>query len=299
MQLAQLNRTPNIRSATFISPGNVAVLDAECNLNLQPSIDKKVGESEVGAASVFGVVSQKVVPILRIHWIRNRDASSTTFTLFLSQIYNTYMRINIFVNNVLVTISNYSCCRVSSFDKTVVRSILSIYYTVMDFVSHTLWGGVSFGRKNTKTFLLAGSISILPDILTEGLFMVLYLLNIGGMPGWEHGHPNISDYPKFAQNLYNVTHSLVVFAIVFILFWVAARKPIWIVAAWGLHILIDIPTHSLALFPTPFLWPISNIRVNGIGWDNPIILTVDIILLMVAYLFWFYRKVHRAKSCAN
>ena len=119
----------------------------------------------------------------------------------------------------------------------------------MDFVSHALWGGVSFGRKNKIIFLLAAGISILPDILTEGLFFALYLLNIGGMPGWENGHPNISDYPVFAQNLYNITHSLAIFAFVFALFWVAAKKPVWIVAVWGLHILIDIPTHSLALIP--------------------------------------------------
>jgi len=120
--------------------------------------------------------------------------------------------------------------------------------------------------------------------------MVLYLLGIGGMPGWENGHPNISDYPMFAQNLYNVTHSLVVFAAVFGLLWVAARKPVWIVAAWGLHILIDIPTHSLALFPTPFLWPISNFKVDGIGWDSPLVWVTDIVLLIVAYAAWYISR---------
>ncbi|UCC78268.1 MAG: hypothetical protein JSW64_08240 [Candidatus Zixiibacteriota bacterium] len=164
----------------------------------------------------------------------------------------------------------------------------------MDFVSHALWGGVSFGRKNNKIFLLAAGISIVPDILTEGLFFVLYLLNIGGMPGWEQGHPNINDYPMFARNLYNITHSLVIFAIVFGLFWLASSRPIWIVAAWGLHILIDIPTHSLALFPTPFLWPISDLKVDGIGWDNPIILAIDVILLIAVYSLWLYHKLHRS-----
>jgi hypothetical protein len=55
---------------------------------------------------------------------------------------------------------------------------------------------------------------------------------------------------------------------------------LWILAAWGLHILIDIPTHSLALFPTPFLWPVSDFKVNGIGWDNPIILAIDIAMAL-------------------
>ncbi len=169
----------------------------------------------------------------------------------------------------------------------------------MDFVSHSLWGGICFGRKNTALFILAASISILPDILTEGLFMILYLLKSGGMPGWEHGHPNISDYPAFAQNLYNVTHSLIIFAAVFILICIIARRPIWIAAAWGLHILIDIPTHSLTLFPTPFLWPISDFKINGIGWDNPLILIIDIILLIAAYSLWFYRKFQRGKAYPN
>jgi hypothetical protein len=165
----------------------------------------------------------------------------------------------------------------------------------MDFVSHALWGGVSFGRKNKRIFLLAAGISILPDILTEGLFSVLYLLNIGSMPGWEHGHPNISDYPLFAETLYNITHSLIAFAMVFGLFWIVSRRPVWIVAAWGLHILIDIPTHSLALFPTPFLWPVSEIKVDGIGWDNPVILAIDMVLLVTAYTLWLYPGFHKSK----
>jgi len=165
----------------------------------------------------------------------------------------------------------------------------------MDFVSHALWGGVSVGRKNKKIFLLAAGVSILPDLLTEGLFFILYLLNIGGMPGWENGHPNISDYPIFAQNLYSITHSLVIFALMFAIFWIAAKRPVWVVAAWGLHILIDIPTHSLALFPTPFLWPISNLKVDGIGWDNPAILATNIILLIAVYSLWLYRRLIRKR----
>jgi membrane-bound metal-dependent hydrolase YbcI (DUF457 family) len=166
----------------------------------------------------------------------------------------------------------------------------------MDFISHGLWGGVAFGRKSRKIYLLAFGISIMPDILTEGLFFALYLLNIGGMPGWENGHPNITDYPLFAQNLYNITHSLVIFAFVFALIWATRKRPLWIIGAWGLHILIDIPTHALVLFPTPFLWPISNYRVNGIGWDNPYIMVVDIILLIAVYSLWLYPRVFSKKG---
>lgn len=163
----------------------------------------------------------------------------------------------------------------------------------MDIFSHALWGGVSIGRKNKKIFLLAAGISVLPDVLTEGLFFILYLLDIGGMPGWEQGHPNITDYPLYAQYLYNITHSLVIFAIVVGPLWLVARRAVWIVAAWGLHILIDIPTHSLALFPTPFLWPVFDLKFDGMGWDNPVILAIDLILLIAAYSLWLYPKLYR------
>ncbi|MEZ5357254.1 MAG: hypothetical protein R3F48_00395 [Candidatus Zixiibacteriota bacterium] len=160
----------------------------------------------------------------------------------------------------------------------------------MDIISHALWGGVAFGRTNRARFLAAGSVSILPDLLTEGLFGVLLFLGIGNMPGWENGHPNITDYPLFAQNLYSLTHSLLIFAVVFGIAFLIYKKPIWPLAGWGLHILIDIPTHSRALFPTPFLWPISSFTFDGIPWHTPIILTLDVILLGLACILWLYPR---------
>jgi hypothetical protein len=166
----------------------------------------------------------------------------------------------------------------------------------MDFISHSLWGGIAFGRRSKRLFWLAIIISLLPDFLTEGLFGVLNLIGVKGIPGWENGHPNITDYPVWAQNLYSITHSLVIFTLVFLLIWVVVRKPIWIICAWGLHILIDIPTHSLALFPTPFLWPISDFMFNGIGWDNALILTVDIFLLIASYSIWLFFRFNKNRK---
>jgi membrane-bound metal-dependent hydrolase YbcI (DUF457 family) len=160
----------------------------------------------------------------------------------------------------------------------------------MDIVSHALWGGIALGRRGRRAFALAAGISLLPDVLTEGLFGGFFLLHLGGMPGWEHGHPDISVYPLWAQHLYNVTHSLVVFAFAFLLVWALVRRPVWVVAAWGLHVLIDIPTHSLKLFPTPFLWPLSSFKINGANWGQPAILGTDELLLLVAYSVWFFLR---------
>lgn len=149
---------------------------------------------------------------------------------------------------------------------------------------------MSFGRRSKRLFLIAAAISIAPDLLAEGLFFVLTVPGVKGMPGGEPGHPNITDYPAFAQALYNATHGLVIFAAVFTLFWIVSQRAIWVVAAWGLHILIDIPTHSLELFTTPFLWPISDVRIDGIGWDDPAVLIIDTGLLIFAYLMWLYPR---------
>ena len=160
----------------------------------------------------------------------------------------------------------------------------------MDFVSHALWGGIAFGRRTRKAFLTAVGISLLPDVLTEGLFAVLSLLNIGGMPGWDHGHPDITAYPLWAQIFYNFAHSFIVFTLSFFLIWAFVGKPVWVAGAWGLHILIDIPTHSMELFPTPFLWPLSNFKIDGVGWHNPMVFGANALLLLGAYSLWLRRR---------
>jgi len=156
--------------------------------------------------------------------------------------------------------------------------------TAIDFVSHGLWGGIAFGRRSRKAFLAAVGISLLPDLLGEGALGLLTVLDVAGMPGWEHGHPNLTDYPPWARNFYNVTHSLVVFALVFGAVWLLARKPVWITGAWGLHVLIDIPTHSIALFPTPFLWPLSDYRFDGVAWHHPLVFAANSLLLALGHL---------------
>jgi hypothetical protein len=164
----------------------------------------------------------------------------------------------------------------------------------MDIVSHGLWGGIALGRKRLSDFILAFAFSVLPDVFGEGIMFLLILLGFDNMPSLEHGHPDIADFPMYAQNFYNATHSLIVFGAIFAVIWIIRRKPYWLLLAWALHIVIDIPTHSFRLFPTPFLWPISDFKVDGIPWDNSIILIPNIILLVTLYSFWLYKS--RAKG---
>ncbi len=42
----------------------------------------------------------------------------------------------------------------------------------MDIVSHGLWGGAAFGRKNKKSFWVAFLFGVLPDLLAFGPFFI-------------------------------------------------------------------------------------------------------------------------------
>jgi hypothetical protein len=116
------------------------------------------------------------------------------------------------------------------------------------------------------------------------------------MPTLDAGHPNISEFPRYAQTFYNCTHSLVVFTLVFVATWIASRRVFLPLLAWGLHVLIDIPTHTIDLFPTPFLWPLSDFKLDGIAWNRPGIFIPNVVLLIVVYGLWITRRAYATKN---
>lgn len=165
----------------------------------------------------------------------------------------------------------------------------------MDVLSHGLWGGIAFGRASRKTFLTAFAFGVLPDVLSFGPHLVgsLWdsLAGAGARPiGPRHGYAHI---PGYIFATYDFTHSLVVFLTAFLLVWALRRRAYWPMGAWGLHILVDIPTHSNGFFPTPFLWPLSDYKIDGIPWGEPIIFIPNLVLLASAYLWYFL--VHRRR----
>jgi hypothetical protein len=66
--------------------------------------------------------------------------------------------------------------------------------------------------------------------------------------------------------LYQAGHSLVVFLVVFGVATVTARRIVFEMLGWLLHILIDIPTHRFSYYATRFLWPLSDYRVPRVRW---------------------------------
>lgn len=86
-------------------------------------------------------------------------------------------------------------------------------------------------------------------------------------------------------SLYNLSHSLVVWAVIFIVVWLILKKIPWMLLGWALHIGIDIFSHSNQFFPTPFLWPVSKFHVNAVSWAGPVFMIVNYGALLLLYLF--------------
>jgi len=165
----------------------------------------------------------------------------------------------------------------------------------MDIVSHGLWGGLALGRSSRRSFWTAFGFGTVPDLFSFGLVFAngLWVHGLDFFNGLGHP-PDPTLIPAYVHSLYNATHSLVVFALVFGLVWLLRGKPLMELGAWGLHIAVDIFTHSEAFFPTPFLWPLSDLRVDGVPWSDPRIFFSNLLLLAVLYA-WFFLQRKRKK----
>jgi len=166
----------------------------------------------------------------------------------------------------------------------------------MDFFAHGLWTGAIYNR--SKHIWQAIFFGVMPDLLSFGIYFVFYAFTRGFVgPDFSRTEPpDPSLIPQYIHGLYNVTHSLIIFLAVFILFSWLAKRFFWEMSAWGIHILIDIPTHTYKFFPTPFLWPVSGFEVNGISWGEPWFMIINYSAIIITYIFIYYRLSRRKRE---
>jgi hypothetical protein len=170
----------------------------------------------------------------------------------------------------------------------------------MDIFAHGLWTGAAATGANRKfhTNIRPGWAAfwgIFPDLFafTVPLGLLLWQRAAHLAQAGPHGVPHL----PLAWQLYQISHSLVTFSAVFGIAWMIARRPVLELLGWALHILIDMPTHTVRFFPTPFLWPVSSYRVSGISWANRWFMLVNYTALAVVYfLMWRSRQRRRAKQ---
>ena len=159
----------------------------------------------------------------------------------------------------------------------------------MDIFAHGLWAAAGARAANGKSQprVSVGWTAwwgVFPDLFAFTIPVTLRtwerLANPGPAP---HGMPHM----PLAWQLYHFSHSLIIFSAVFGLVWLVKRRPPLVTLGWLLHVLIDIPTHTLRFFPTPFLWPISDYVFSGISWGNRWFLLCNYSALAIVYiLLW-------------
>ncbi len=135
----------------------------------------------------------------------------------------------------------------------------------MDPLTHVALAYKFIGKRNLV--LLAG---IAPD----APFYLLY-------PPWLLKHGQLAsafrrgdwtDPPRWMATLHHVFHSIPVALAAGILIRLACQR--WLrqeLAAWLLHILVDIPTHTRRGWGPRFLWPLSSVVVDGVSWVDVLI----------------------------
>ncbi|MDH5523948.1 MAG: hypothetical protein OEY01_08135 [Desulfobulbaceae bacterium] len=147
----------------------------------------------------------------------------------------------------------------------------------MDIISHGLWGGIAFGRQ--RKIWLAFLFGVLPDLCSFAPFFIYTKLNNIHF----HRAPPLDIIPPWVFTIYDVGHSLLFFALVYMLLLKINKGLSLYSLAWLLHILLDIPTHSAEYFPTKFLYPVSDFIIDGQPWASPLIWYPNLALLLTLY----------------
>ena len=176
----------------------------------------------------------------------------------------------------------------------------------MDIFAHTLWTAAG-ARGTNATLKKKGSSSrihvgwaafwgVVPDFFafTLPFFIGMYAVLFRGIPLREFSHHTYISGIDLGGYLYQYSHSLVIFAVTFIAVWAICRRPRWEMLGWALHILIDIPSHSIEFFPTPFLFPLSDYRFPyGVSWASFWYMVINYSALLLVWGGIFIRDLRK------
>lgn len=145
----------------------------------------------------------------------------------------------------------------------------------MEIVAHGLWAaaaGIAAKKSMGIRLRLGWTVwwACFPDVLAFGPMIAAGLwLRLAGGPNLQPAGSHALPHVHIGLPLYPAGHSLVVFLLAFGVVSLLARRVVFEMLGWLLHILIDVPTHSLRYYATRFLWPVSDLRVDGIAWWTP------------------------------
>ena len=108
---------------------------------------------------------------------------------------------------------------------------------------------------------------------------------------------------KFLKNyvleLYDITHSIIIaFFFIFIVYYFFNKNFAFAMLAWPLHILLDFPFHTVDFFPTPILWPVVEVKFDGVSWSKPVVWFSNVggIVLLYIYRYTIQNKTKKLKK---
>ena len=167
----------------------------------------------------------------------------------------------------------------------------------MDILAHTLWttalareGNIEAKKKGKKlkiNLFWVGFFGIFPDLFAFTLpFIFSFYKVITGQQvfGSFSTRHQVADGFNLSHTLYQYSHSLILWLLIFLIVWLIFKRPRLELLGWALHILIDIPSHSIAFFPTPFLFPISSyVFPYGIAWSGMYFMIINYIALLLVW----------------
>jgi len=187
----------------------------------------------------------------------------------------------------------------------------------MDTLSHGLWAAALAKSVNIRAphTIRSGRMAlwgVVPDLFsfTPVVAWMLWQMSCNGVAFSDIPRPELMSADerntffilRLSETLYHISHSILIFAGLFTLVWLFRRyrfrepsayhatgygrplrgAPCFEMGGWLVHILMDIPTHSEMLYPTVFLWPLSDFYFNGRSWGNiPFIIGNYLCLLTV------------------
>ena len=145
----------------------------------------------------------------------------------------------------------------------------------MDTIAHGIWTYIIYFAHPKKWWAVL--IGIAPDVISfVPYFIIDYLLGFSVQATFDL--------------VYQYTHSLVIFAIVFIGIALFTRSAPLIFGAWGIHIVFDMFTHPMAYYPTPYLFPFNSPELLAFDYRTWGFLVVNYVLIIGFLLFLHFRK---------
>lgn len=175
----------------------------------------------------------------------------------------------------------------------------------MEIFAHTLWttAGVKVFNDSSKSkkvsFGWAAFWGIFPDIISLFLpivfFSISLITNENTFQSVSASRIIVNAYP-ISHILYQYTHSFVIWLVIFLFVWLFSKRPPLVMFGWAIHILLDIPSHGIGYYATPFLFPLSDYKFPyGVSWASTGFFVVNYILLFITWSIILYKKYRKDK----